>query len=295
MGLYTGNIGNYYAGLETEGVYQFVSIKDIINNFRVAYVGEDKIIPKISRADIRFHALRGLQELSYDTLKSIKDLELEVPSKLVFPLPHDYVNYVKITWTDSNGIEHVIYPARKTSDPVSLEQDDDGSITINTTLSGANLPPIPEPSTTWDNFSSDIGSNQTDYNEEYDMYSANNGQRYGLDPQYAQDNGSFFINHVTGFIHFSSNISGKTVTLKYISDGVGSDIEMVVHKFAEEAMYKHIAHAILNTRAKTDRNMVASYKKERFAAIRNTKIKLSNIKLEEITQVLRGRSKWIKH
>ena len=295
MGLYTGNIGNYYAGLETEGVYQFVSINDIINNFRVAYVGEDKIIPKISRADIRFHALRGLQELSYDTLKSIKDLELEVPSKLVFPLPHDYVNYVKITWTDSNGIEHVIYPARKTSDPVSLEQDDDGSITIDTTLSGANLPPIPEPSTTWDNFSSDIGSNQTDYNEEYDMYSANNGQRYGLDPQYAQDNGSFFINHVTGFIHFSSNIGGKTVTLKYIRDGVGSDIEMVVHKFAEEAMYKHIAHAILNTRANTDRNMVASYKKERFAAIRNAKIRLSNIKLEEITQVLRGRSKWIKH
>ena len=296
MGLYTGNIGNYYAGLETEGVYQFVSINDIINNFRVAYVGEDKIISKISRADIRFHALRGLQELSYDTLKSIKDLELEVPSKLVLPLPHDYVNYVKITWADSNGIEHVIYPARKTSDPVSLEQDDDGAITINTTLSGANLPPVPEPSTTWDSFSSDVGATQTEYNEEYDdMYWANNGQRYGLDPQYAQDNGSFFINHVTGFIHFSSNIGGKTVTLKYISDGVGSDQEMVVHKFAEEAMYKHIAHAILNTRANTDRNMVASYKKERFAAIRNAKIRLSNIKLEEITQVLRGKSKWIKH
>ena len=296
MGLYTGNIGDYYAGLETEGIYQFVSIKDIINNFRVAYVGEDKVIPKISRADIRFHALRGLQELSYDTLKSIKDLELEVPSTLLFPLPHDYVNYVKITWTDSSGIEHVIYPARKTSDPVSLKQDEDGAITINTDAVGDNLPPIPEPSTTWDSFSSDIGSTQTEYNEEYDdMYWQYNGQRYGLDPQYAQDNGSFFINHVTGFIHFSSNIGGKTVTLKYISDGVGSDIEMVVHKFAEEAMYKHIAHAILNTIANADRNIVASYKKERFAAIRNAKIRLSNIKLEEITQVLRGRSKWIKH
>ncbi len=298
MGLYTGNIGNYYAGLETEGVYQFVSINDIINNFRVAYVGEDKIISKISRADIRFHALRGLQELSYDTLKSIKDLELEVVSGKygpIFPLPHDYVNYVKITWTDSSGIEHIIYPARKTSDPVSVNQDDDGGITINNTL-GVNLPPVPEPSTTWDSFSSDVGATQTEYNEEYDdMYWANNGQRYGLDPQYAQDNGSFFINHVTGFIHFSSNIGGKTVTLKYISDGVGSDQEMVVHKFAEEAMYKHIAHAILNTRANTDRNMVASYKKERFAAIRNAKIRLSNIKLEEITQVLRGKSKWIKH
>ena len=30
-------------------------------------------------------------------------------------------------------------------------------------------------------------------------------------------------------------------------------------------------------------------------AIRNAKLRLSNIKLEEITQILRGKSKWIKH
>ena len=70
---------------------------------------------------------------------------------------------------------------------------------------------------------------------------------------------------------------------------------MKVPKLAEEAMYKHIAFSILNTRANVDRNIVAAFKKERFAAVRNAKIRLSNIKLEEITQVLRGKSKWIKH
>ena len=41
----------------------------------------------------------------------------------------------------------------------------------------------------------------------------------------------------------------------------------------------------------------ASYvaQKEKFAATRKAKLRLSNIKLEEITQVLRGKSKWIKH
>ena len=55
MGLYNGNLFNYYAtpSLETLGGYQFISITDIINNFMVAYVGEDKILPKISRADVR--------------------------------------------------------------------------------------------------------------------------------------------------------------------------------------------------------------------------------------------------
>jgi hypothetical protein len=37
------------------------------------------------------------------------------------------------------------------------------------------------------------------------------------------------------------------------------------------------------------------YKKEASAKMRNTKIRLSNYKSEEMVQVLRGKSKWIKH
>jgi hypothetical protein len=41
--------------------------------------------------------------------------------------------------------------------------------------------------------------------------------------------------------------------------------------------------------------MIARFKKDKRAALRNAKIRLSNIKLEEIVQVMRGQSKWIKH
>jgi hypothetical protein len=121
------------------------------------------------------------------------------------------------------------------------------------------------------------------------------GSRFGLDPQHAQANGSFYIDNISGKIHFSSNISGKTVILDYISDSLGTDAEMQVHKFAEEAMYKWITHAILSTRANIQEYIVRRLKKERFAAIRTAKLRLSNIKLEEITQILRGKSKQIKH
>ena len=70
---------------------------------------------------------------------------------------------------------------------------------------------------------------------------------------------------------------------------------MQVHKFAEEAMYKSIFYAIMSTRANIGINQLASYRRDRFAAIRQAKLRLSNIKLEEITQVLRGKSKQIKH
>jgi hypothetical protein len=70
---------------------------------------------------------------------------------------------------------------------------------------------------------------------------------------------------------------------------------MQVHKFAEEAMYKWIAYGILSTRANIPEYIVNRFRKERFAETRKAKLRLSNIKLEEITQILRGKSKQIKH
>ena len=126
-------------------------------------------------------------------------------------------------------------------------------------------------------------------------YYQNTGERYGIDPQYAQGNGSFFIDCIRGNVHFSSNLSGKTITLKYISDGHGTPDEAIVPKLAEEAMYKWIAYGCLSARADSPEYLVARFKKEKFAETRKAKIRLSNIKIEEISQVFRGKSKWIKH
>jgi hypothetical protein len=105
----------------------------------------------------------------------------------------------------------------------------------------------------------------------------------------------FYIDQVRGLINFSSNMVGKVLVLKYVSDGLAKDEEMVVHKFAEEALYLHIAYSILSTRANSPEYLVARFKRDRAVAKRNAKIRLSNIKIEEIAQVMRGKSKQIKH
>ena len=287
------------------GNYQHISVHDIVNNFIVSYVGKDKIINRVDRTDIAFHAQRALQEFSYDTLKCIKSQEISLPASLTMILPHDYVNYVELCWVDSSGIKHKIYPTNKTSNPQSIKQDEDGNYSFDidddTTVSKGlrddttNLIDKQQ-STTWDSYKS-ATPNENSENDDYedDIYWPNTGQRYGLDPQYAQVNGSFYIDELKGMIHFSSNISGKTVVLKYISDGVGTDEEMILHKFAEEAMYKHIAYAILSTKINTPEHIVQRFKKERFAATRQAKLRLSNLKSEELAQVMRGKSKHIKH
>ena len=291
MGLLDGQTqAQYQAG--NLGGYQFISLENIIDQFLIAYVGEDKIIQSAKRTIVAFHAQRALQELSFDTFKSTKAQEILLPNSLQMILPQDYVNYVKITCKDEAGIERVIYPVSKTSNPKSIKQNTDG--TYN--LSGDELQYNTE-SSTWTAFKGAQSSeeNKDDYNIDNDSYDLNLGQRYGLDPQYAQINGSFYIDELAGKIHFSSNISGKTVTLKYISDSLGTDAEMQVHKFAEEAMYKCIAYAILCTRANIQEYIVRRFKQQKFAAVRTAKLRLSNLKLEELTQILRGKSKQIKH
>ena len=80
----------------------------------------------------------------------------------------------------------------------------------------------------------------------------------------------------------------------YLSDGLAYDGDMRVPKMAEEAMYMHIAYSILASRAKQPEYVVQRFKKDRRAALRNAKIRLSNIKLDEIIQIMRGKSKQIK-
>ena len=283
-------------GLNSDyGGYQFTSIKDVINNFMVAYVGENKIISKIKRTDVAFYAQRAIAEFSFDTLPSDKAIENEVGPALIMILPQDYVNYVRLSWTDLQGIERIIYPTHNTSNPLNYNQDSnfeyayssDGSVTLT------------NPSTTLKRFSANslqqlpnTNGNDLSSGELINLYRY--GQRYGLDPEHAQSNGVFYIDQLKGIIHFSADMVNRTVTLKYISDGLGTEDEMVVHKFAEDAIYKYIAHAVLSTRANTQEYLVQRYKKEMFAAKRNAKIRLSNLKLGEMTQVMRNQSKWIK-
>ena len=151
-------------------------------------------------------------------------------------------------------------------------------------------------STTWTSYKNHEPKENTlkDYDYDDQIYEQNVGQRYGLSPQEAQINGSYFIDDNRGLIYFSSNLNGKNIVLDYISDGLGTEEEMKVHKFAEEAMYRSIAYGLV-AGSKYLQPLVQRYKREKFAAVRQAKLRLSNIKLTELVQIMRNKSKHIKH
>ncbi len=298
-----GNYGNKDAFGNTVqdnwGSYAYTKLNDVINNFIVAYVGAGKLIPSVKRTDVIFHAKRAMQEFSYDTLKSINSQELNIPSSLSVAIPQDYVNYVNIYWVDNQGVKHIIMPTQLTSNPYSIPiQDQQGIPTqdnFGNNVEGTSITEerwannnLKERNEIIDNSLFGFGSF---YGE--DGYGA--GQLYGLDPQNANINGYFTINEREGKFSFSSDLVGKLIILEYISDGLSSNLHTRVPKMAEEAMYAYISHAIIASRSNQPEYIVNRLKKEKSAKLRNTKIRLSNIKLNEIVQVLRGQSKWIKH
>ena len=291
--------GDYYVQLKSAalgynyGEYQYIKLNDIINNFMMSYIGADKIIAQCKRTDVLFHARRAMQEFSYDTLKIIKSQELTIPASLSIPFPKDYVNYVKVSYIDDVGAKHIIYPTRVTSNPTEIyTQDSNGEATQDDF--GNN---IAASSTTDARYAAMQVNTSTTTPDDYRYPKENRllGARFGLQPEEAQVNGKFTINEREGKFSFSSGLVNKLIILEYVSDGLAVTEDMRVPKLAEEAMYKQIAYAILSTRSRVPEYIVQRYKLERRAALRNAKIRLSNIKIEEIAQVFRNRNKWIKH
>ena len=524
--------GNYARELEP-GNYQFITLQTVMDQFMISYVGKDKVIPTVNKLDVQFHAMRGLQEFSYDILRSHKGFEFTLPPKLSVILPQDYIAYTQVSWSDSSGIKHPIYYTNDTSNPRNPYQTTDDSlhgqdnpfalhvigtftagssvveldglypqlhtgaagggtssvyvkelnpgyfdpalglvqpitsfknaflyavwhdkttgktsIQINSPNNGPNVsnvqlvpnvsgdshleffwmdtlsvPNDPNKANTFNlipelklpivfdpvftissnkitapnasdvadvkvgmkiscsneyfgntnsvvrdvdykngilwmeapvqngaNYNSPLPSatpaqastvaptgtsftaipsisffdedqlgknspriNSGPYmNEESDTLSnfkgssnldnsnddeikSLSGGRYGADPQRSNKNGTFYIDQNKGTMRFSSDLVGKTIIIDYVSDSLGQKREQIVHKFAEEAIYKWIAHAVLATRSNTPEYLVQRFKKERFAEMRKAKLRLQNINFKEFTQILRGKSKQIKH
>lgn len=298
-GLITQTNEQYYTG-DDYGSYRYLSVNDVIDNFIISYVGDGKLLPSVKRTDIIFHAKRAMQEFSYDTLKSIKSQELTIPNNLTVAIPQDYVNYVKASWVDKLGVKHVIYPTRLTSNPTEIPiQDGQGIPTQD--FNGENLEGTSITEERWEEADTKkITGVYTNYDENLDtytdpVYKTLYGQRYGENPETTQINGWFTINEREGLFSFSSNLVDKIILLEYISDGLAYTEDMKVPKMAEEAFYAYIAYALISVRPNIPEYIVARFKKEKRAKIRNTKLRLSNIKLEEISQVFRNKSKIIKH
>jgi hypothetical protein len=275
----------YYENSANWGSSQYVSLDDIINNFYLFYVGDNKIINEVDRYDIIFHAKRGLQEIHYDALKDVRALELDLPDDLQLELPKDFVSLVRLSWVDDQGRFHPMIVNNDSAIVTAYLQDNEYNI-----LYDSNGVALQADSVTDINIANASVYERTGIDEDVVH------NRYGIDPSRANTNGTYRIDKRLGVLRFSSNVEGKTVIIEYVTDGLThvDDADVKVNKLAEDYLYKYISSQILNTKFGVQEYIVRRVKNEAFAALKNLKIRMMNLNPADLVQSAKGRGKWIK-
>lgn len=284
------------------GSYQYISLKDIVNNFMVMYAGNHSLVNNEERYKVLFHAKRGIQELNYDAFKEIKALELNVSDLLRFVLPSDYVNWVRVSLYKDGVLRPLTENIQAISSDAYLQ---DNKYKILFDIDGNIL----KPEFSFLDMDRISGAKQSiylgpgKYNGKYGYnidgqwyFDYSIGARYGLNTETANINPTFRIDKKAGVINFSSDMAGELCVLEYVSDGMenGDESSISVNKMFEEFIYAYIRYSILNSKLGVQEYVVNRAKRDKSSLLRNAKIRISNIHPGRLLMNMRGQNKIIK-
>ena len=252
-------------------------------------IGDDKLLSNVKRYNVLYHLKRGISELSYDALKDVRAIELEIGDTLSVPLPVDYVSYVRVSVVGDDGMLHPLAINNKTAIAKSYLQDNNFKILFD----NDGYPLEANPSIVEDRFSGKAHVEIPDdsYRGDYIISASPN-----FDFDVSQNgNGTFLIDKRTGKMNFSSNIYSKIVVIEYISDGLEGDPEFIsVHKFAEQALYDYVKYMLLNNKYGVQEYVINRAKRDYYSSLQNAKIRMMELRKVNLHGILNNRKQWIK-
>jgi hypothetical protein len=285
------------------GSYQYVSLKDIVNNFQLNFTGDHSLINNEPRHKIVFHAKKAIQELNYDALKEVKSLEIDISEQLKVVLPPDYVNWVRISLYKDGLLQPMTENIQAMASTTYLKDnsggyiyDQDGNI-LSPEFSKLELDRIAgtKKSIYLDRNSNFYGREGWNIDGSW-YFDYRVGARFGLNAETANSNPTFRIDKKSGVIDFSSGVQGDLVVLEYISDGMekGQEMNISVNKMFEDYMYAEIEYRILKSKIGVQEYIVRRSQKSRKALWNNAKIRMGGLHPSRLLMSLRSQQNWIK-
>lgn len=277
---------NYYQTESNWGSYQYITLSQLVDNFMLNYIGDDKLLSNVKRYNVLSHFKRGIQEFNYDTLKEIKVVELEINSNLSIILPHDYVSYVRISTVGQDGLLRPLSQNSATTLGAAYLQDHEYNILFDED----GYPLEAEETEMTKRYKVGDPYQDVDCASEF-----NSSPMYGLKPD-INANGYFNIDKRKGVISFSSNVKGKVIVIEYVSDGLeyNNGDEVVIHKLAEDALYSYVKYQLLNNKYGVQEYIINRAKKDYYRDLQNTNIRMLDLRGDELLIMLNGRKKWLK-
>tara|TARA_R100000426_G_scaffold4636_7_gene6961 strand:- start:11796 stop:13001 length:1206 start_codon:yes stop_codon:yes gene_type:complete len=164
----------------------YTPISQIVNDFQL--IMDDTSYDKEAQAyQIRLLALQGLRELKFDLEQEVKTTTRGIDSSLTIDLPTDFVKLLRVGYKNS--------------------EDEFVSLGYKSNLS----------------LDSSVAAklNEDPYDENNPYFHTDMGRKYGVGGG-KNVLGYYRVNRNDNTINFSSELSGQTVFIEYISDGISS-------------------------------------------------------------------------
>lgn len=243
------------------GVYQYTTLNSLISEF-IASQGKDSYVATVEDYEVLYWMRSGLQNFSFDILKEIKSIELDMfPSGKVV-LPKDFVGLVRFSYVDDKGQAHVMIEDERSGIAKSYLQDHEYNILLDHTyepLEGSppksmdlNLVPVCA----------------------------------GCKPVDLLSSGDYILDKDAGTIMFTRIPKSETFLMEYFSDGL-EEADEKVHKFAEEALYDYTYWKLIQRNRNVPANEKERARREFFNSKRLAEARLNPIKWNEIIQILK--------
>jgi len=280
----------YYDDLDAHGNWQYVTLKEAVNNFMFSQ-DDDSYVGNANRNRVVYQAKRGIQELYFDAVNEIIAIEFELDPSLIIAIPHDYVSYVRISWVDLQGRLHPLAIDKSHNLAQAYLQDDTYEYlydNLGNILEGTHIQDTVENNPVVDFNTDGIESYVSPYYHSSPPFNTNRSKIF--------KNGSFKIDKNRGMIQFSSEVDGKIIVLEYLSDGLfqRTDTEIRIHKFAEAALYSYIYHQLVDKKRNVPEREKIRAERHWFNDKRIAKRRITGINYEDVRQVLKSQTRWIK-
>lgn len=254
----------YFEGDEKNwGNYQYTTLKELVDDMLADTTDPDSYLANTKRSQIVRQLKRGVRKVNRDTQKMFNVAQLTVNNNLYFPLPQNYVDWVRVSVIDKDGRMQPlnINNSINTADGYlqnykdELLFDYEGQLLTTDMANAYQIPYIKHTVKT---------TNDTSLLSEF---------------------GEFKVNDERGTIHFSSNLEDKDVVIEYLSDGLSleklKEQEIKIHKDLQDAIKWFAISEILSTR-KSANQYDKRATRDRFKTERHTAL-IKSLKFDFLT------------
>ena len=258
----------YYADDASWGNYQFITLKELVDEMLADSTDSDSYLANTKRSQIVRNLKRGIKELNRDTKKTVYAAQLTLGPKLYFTLPQSYIDWVRVSVIDEHGRMQPLNINNKINTAAGYLQnykhellfDYQGQLLTTDMANAFQKPFIRHTICT---------TNDTSLLSKF---------------------GEFKVSDDRGTIHFSSNLQDKDIVIEYLSDGLEmekiKETEIKVNKSLTQAIRWFAISEILALRRNAmqyDKTSTRNrYLKERHKAL----IEALNLDFNEIARVI---------